>query len=94
MEEETKRMVSLVRGRVQGVAFRYHTALKANQLGLQGWVRNNKDGTVQVEAQGQENSLNDLIGYLHKGPVHAKVDEVQIKWIETKESSGKFRIAH
>ena len=94
MEEETKRMVSLVRGRVQGVAFRYHTALKANQLGLQGWVRNNKDGTVQVEAQGQENSLNNLIGYLHKGPVHAKVDEVQIKWIETKESGGKFRIAH
>ena len=63
MEEETKRMVSLVRGRVQGVAFRYHTALKANQLGLQGWVRNNKDGTVQVEAQGQENSLNDLFRY-------------------------------
>ena len=94
MEEETKRMVSLVRGRVQGVAFRYHTALKANQLGLQGWVRNNKDGTVQVEAQGQENSLNDLIGYLHKGPVHAKVDEVQIKWIETKESGGKFRITY
>ena len=94
MEEETKRMVSLVRGRVQGVAFRYHTALKANQLGLQGWVRNKKDGTVQVEAQGQENSLNDLIGYLHKGPAQAKVDEVQIKWIETKESGGKFRITH
>ena len=94
MEEETKRMVSLVRGRVQGVAFRYHTALKANQLGLQGWVRNNKDGTVQVEAQGQENSLNDLIGYLHKGPAHAKVDEVQTKWIGTKESGGKFRITH
>ena len=93
MGEETKRMVSLVRGRVQGVAFRYHTALKANQLGLQGWVRNNKDGTVQVEAQGQENSLNDLIGYLHKGPAHAKVDEVQTKWIETKENGGKFRIS-
>ena len=60
MGEETKRMESLVRGIVQGVAFRYHTALKANQLGLQGWVRNNKDGTVQVEAQGQENSLNNL----------------------------------
>tara|TARA_B100000959_G_scaffold287040_1_gene368806 strand:+ start:732 stop:1016 length:285 start_codon:yes stop_codon:yes gene_type:complete len=94
MGEKTKRMMSLVRGRVQGVGFRYHTALKANQLGLQGWIRNNKDGSVQVEAQGQEGSLNDLIGYLYKGPGHAKVDEVETKWIETKESSGKFRIEH
>ena len=94
MEEKTKRIMSLVRGRVQGVAFRYHTALKANQLGLQGWVKNNKDSSVQVEAQGQEDSLNDLIGYLHKGPAHAKVDEVETKWIEIKESDGKFRITH
>ena len=92
MGEETKRMESLVRGIVQGVAFRYHTALKANELGLQGWVRNNKDGSVQVEAQGQGSSLNDLIRYLHKGPMHAKVDEVEIKWMETREISGKFRI--
>tara|TARA_Y100000588_G_C13519436_1_gene612912 strand:- start:67 stop:351 length:285 start_codon:yes stop_codon:yes gene_type:complete len=92
MGEETKRMESLVRGIVQGVAFRYHTALKANELGLQGWVRNNKDGSVQVEAQGQGSSLNDLIRYLHKGPMHAKVDEVEIKWMETREISGKFII--
>ena len=92
MGEEAKRMESLVTGIVQGVAFRYHTALKANELGLQGWVRNNKDGSVQVEAQGQVSSLNDLIRYLHKGPVHAKVDEVEIKWMETREISGKFRI--
>ena len=92
MGEEAKRMESLVRGIVQGVAFRYHTALKANELGLQGWVRNNKDGSVQVEAQGQGSSLNDLIRYLHKGPMHAKVDEVEIKWMETREISGKFRI--
>ena len=92
MGEETKRMESLVRGIVQGVAFRYHTALKANELGLQGWVRNNKDGSVQVEAQGQGSSINDLIPNLHKGPMHAKVDEVEIKWMETREISGKFRI--
>ena len=92
MGEETKRMESLVRGIVQVVAFRYHTALKANELGLQGWVRNNKDGSVQVEAQGQGSSLNDLIRYLHKGPMHAKVDEVEIKWMETREISGKFRV--
>ncbi|MBH27958.1 MAG: acylphosphatase [Chloroflexi bacterium] len=92
MGEETKRIVSLVRGRVQGVAFRYHTALKANQLGLEGWVRNNEDGSVQIEAQGQESSLNDLIGYIQKGPAHAKVDEVETKWIKDKESSGRFRI--
>ena len=92
MRKVNRRMLCVVTGRVQGVAFRYHTALQANQLRLQGWVRNNRDGTVQIEVQGEESTLHDFIRYLHRGPAHAKVDRVETKWIETKESSGKFRV--
>ncbi len=94
MSENIRRIAALITGKVQGVAFRYHSALEANQHGLEGWVRNNRDGTVQVEAQGKAKSLNDFILYLQRGPVHAKVVKVDTKWIDTRESSGKFRITH
>jgi acylphosphatase len=86
--------VVVVTGKVQGVAFRHHTALEAKQQNLEGWVRNNRDGTVQVEAQGEEKSLQKFILYLRAGPVHAKVIELDTKWLDATESSGKFIIKY
>ena len=51
-------------GRVQGVGFRYYAVNKANQLGLTGWVRNLTDGTVEMEVQGNEPSIDELIIFL------------------------------
>lgn len=51
-------------GRVQGVGFRYYAVNKANQLGLTGWVRNLPDGTVEMEAQGCEEQIDELIIFL------------------------------
>ena len=51
-------------GRVQGVGFRYYAVNKANQLGLTGWVRNLPDGTVEMDVQGNEPSIDELIIFL------------------------------
>ncbi|MDO4260829.1 MAG: acylphosphatase [Eubacteriales bacterium] len=53
-------------GRVQGVGFRYHATYKARLLGLTGWVRNLPDGSVELEAQGDPERIDDLILYLHR----------------------------
>ena len=67
-------------GRVQGVFFRQSTQLKARELGLAGWVTNNEDGTVSLEAEGQESSLKNFFEWCKKGPVSAKVEKVEERW--------------
>lgn len=62
-----------VRGRVQGVGFRYFAEHSASALGLSGWVRNDDDGTVQVYAIGEPAQLAELTGLLWKGPRWAEV---------------------
>lgn len=51
-------------GRVQGVGFRYYAVNKANQLRLTGWVKNLPDGTVEMEVQGEEPLIDQLIIFL------------------------------
>jgi len=65
-----------VTGRVQGVWFRQSTAEQANRLGLQGWVRNEDDGSVRGEASGTSESLATLHQWLQRGPETARVDSV------------------
>jgi acylphosphatase len=66
-----------VRGRVQGVGFRYFVQQKASALALAGWVRNDDDGTVQVYAIGTANQLSELAGFLWQGPRWAEVRGVE-----------------
>jgi acylphosphatase len=66
-----------VRGRVQGVGFRYFVNQSALALGVRGWVRNDDDGTVQVYAVGTTTQLSELAGYLWKGPRWAEVRGVE-----------------
>lgn len=63
----------IVRGRVQGVGFRYFVEHAANSLGLQGYVRNLDDGTVEVYAVGLPEQLSEFAGLLWKGPRMASV---------------------
>ena len=65
-----------IEGRVQGVGFRDGCVQKARRLGLDGWVRNRRDGSVEVMARGGEDALAALEAWLHRGPAMARVDRV------------------
>ncbi len=75
-----------VSGRVQGVFFRVSTKDKAEELGIKGWVKNEPDGSVLIEAQGDIESLKFFEEWCHKGPLMAKVVQVELTKIEP----GKF----
>jgi len=74
-----------VEGRVQGVGFRYHTRLKANDLNIRGTVENQQDGSVLIEACGTEADLNQFIEWCNVGPEMANVQQLTIN--ETSEKS-------
>ncbi len=73
-----KNIILKIYGRVQGVGFRYSTMMKARELGIKGFVKNNYDGSVYIEAEGEEKPLNYLIDWCKKGPGLAKIDDVFI----------------
>jgi len=66
----------VVSGRVQGVFFRAATQREAERLGLTGWVRNCDDGTVEVVACGGGQAIEQLEGWLQRGPPNARVAAV------------------
>ena len=70
----------LVSGRVQGVAFRYHTQDIAQSLEIKGWVRNCWDGKVEMVMEGEEEKVKKLISWCYQGPGNAIVEKVDIEW--------------
>jgi len=82
----------LVRGRVQGVGFRWFVEREANILGIAGWVRNNHDGSVEVLAQGTRDQLSGLHSRLREGPRAARVDAVEVTDTNTITGLSSFRI--
>ncbi len=64
-------------GRVQGVFFRHSAKQKAKELGIKGFVRNEPDGTVYIEAEGEEENLEQFLDWCHRGPFLAKVKKVE-----------------
>ncbi len=76
----TKRYI--VSGVVQGVGFRYFVYRNAVELGIKGYVRNKRDGTVEVVAEGDEEKLEELKKLLYKGPTFSIVDSVREENIE------------
>ena len=72
---------AMVHGLVQGVFFRAFTQRHAAALGLTGYVRNLPGGrAVEVHAEGRRGRLEELLQYLHQGPVGAKIEKVQVSW--------------
>ena len=65
-------------GRVQGVFYRASTCEVAQSLNVNGWVKNNSDGSVSVYAEGSEQSINKLIDWCHQGPEYAQVTKVAV----------------
>jgi acylphosphatase len=76
----------VVRGRVQGVGFRYFTEYAARHEGLHGWVTNRADGAVEVHAEGDREAMTRFEAKLRQGPGAARVDEV---WVDEDVPSGR-----
>jgi acylphosphatase len=68
-----------IRGRVQGVGFRFSLAAEAENLGLHGWVRNCRDGSVEAVVRGSDASCVALSRWAHRGPPSARVDRVEVR---------------
>ena len=67
-----------VRGHVQGVGFRYFVRTAAHRHGLCGYAQNLADGRVEFLLQGDADAIEQVIGMIHTGPSHARVDEVSL----------------
>lgn len=67
----------IVKGRVQGVWFRKYTFQKAQDLGLKGYVKNDLDGSVYIEAEGGFKQLEEFVGWLYQGSPMSKVTSVE-----------------
>ena len=78
----------VVRGRVQGVGYRYFVLRHAEELGVAGFARNQADGSVEVVAEGSDTALAKLEGLLREGPAFAHVNNVEREAIAERGASG------
>ncbi len=93
MNDEPSARLYLVRGRVQGVGFRHFVWRTAEELGIQGWVRNLSDGSVEVAGWGSDDKLDALSSALVQGPRWSHVDSVVREQPPENESpDGRFSI--
>lgn len=76
----SRRLEAIVRGRVQGVGYRYHVVEHAVALGLRGWVANEPDGSVRCVAEGPAADLERLLEALRRGPSAGRVSAVDVAW--------------
>jgi acylphosphatase len=87
-----QRLAITVRGRVQGVGFRFFTSGCARKNGLAGWVKNCVDGSVAIEVQGEEDRMETFKAAISDGPVLARVNDVQITELPVKADEKKFEV--
>jgi acylphosphatase len=90
----TKQVHVWVTGRVQGVFFRAATRDQAQRLGLEGWVKNLRDGRVEALFAGPEDKVNQMLAWCRQGPPHAHVADLEIKWEEVSWNQEGFIIAY
>jgi acylphosphatase len=68
-----------IRGLVQGVGFRYATLRRARSRGVDGWVRNRADGSVEAVFEGAPDAVDSLVAWCRRGPSGARVDDVTVE---------------
>ena len=89
-----ERLCAIVSGRVQMVMYRDFTQRKASGLKLVGTVRNLRNGTVEVIAEGERSRLEKLLQKLHQVSFLAHVDDVSVSWLPATGEFSKFRIVY
>jgi acylphosphatase len=90
-ESEQIRLHAIVKGRVQGVGFRAFVVETGLVLGATGWARNHWDGSVEVVAEGDQKTLEDLLAALRRGPRISRVSQVEQDWGT---ATGEFSTFH
>jgi len=83
-----------IEGLVQGVNYRYATRQKAQELGVKGWVRNMRDGSVECLLEGERDKVEALIRWYHHGPSGARVGKVTTHWEEYRGDLQGFSITY
>lgn len=83
----------VVHGIVQGVYFRSSTKRQADALGLDGWVRNRADGSVEAVFEGASDAVARMLAWCRVGPPHAQVEDVEVAW-EAPAGERGFRITY
>ncbi len=78
MEKVRARVI--IEGRVQGVFFRHHTRAMAFRLGVKGWVKNRRDGSVEAVFEGDRERVDRIIQWCERGPSEARVENVGVTW--------------
>ena len=81
MEKKSARVI--IHGWVQGVYFRAFTRDQARSLGLTGWVRNRRDGTVEALFEGEKDKVDEMVAWCKRGSPSSRVEQVEV-------SSGPF----
>ncbi len=94
MEQSLQVRHYLIKGRVQGVGFRWFVHGRAAEIGLRGWVKNTEAGHVELVAAGEEDQLTELREALHKGSRGSRVDAVVEHELHEQEAEklGPFEI--
>lgn len=73
---------------MQGVFFRVETERRARSLGLAGWVRNNRDGTVEAVFEGDRERVESMVDWCARGPALAEVNTVDVDWEQPRNDTG------
>lgn len=91
MEKENRAVIVRIYGQVQGVGFRAFVLANATKLGVNGWVRNRSDGSVEAFMQGNSDAVSHLTELCHQGPASSSVDGLDAVEHGLEEYSG-FRV--
>jgi acylphosphatase len=79
-----------IHGQVQGVFYRESMKQEAGRLGVTGWVRNRKDGTVEALVQGEASSVEEMLAWCRQGPPRAEVNKVDEKAVSEEAALTEF----
>jgi acylphosphatase len=91
IEREQVQLCATIKGRVQGVGFRAFVVENASALGVTGWARNRWDGSVEVLAESDRETLEKLLVALRRGPRISNVTKIDTEWGD---ATGEFRSFH
>ncbi|OLS25427.1 MAG: Acylphosphatase [Candidatus Heimdallarchaeota archaeon LC_2] len=91
---EEKRVKLVIFGIVQGVFYRTSAIKEAKMLTIVGWIKNRSDSSVECIAEGTRSNLEKFISWCKNGPPHAKVERIDVEWLEPTNEFTNFEIKY
>ncbi len=83
---------AVAHGKVQGVGFRFFVRENASRFGLNGWVKNRADGTVELYVEGDDANVREFLKKVEKGPTFGHVSDLEVEWTESQNEYTGFDI--